>query len=90
MLSAVVQEQVRCAMEVGVSTLGDAARVNLTLGCRMGDATLGDVERTLGVFEAAVAAELEEWRACGWGWGEAAGEECLLLANVRWFGGLAE
>ncbi len=44
-----VQEQVRCAIEVGASTLGDAARVNLTLGCRMGDAPLGDVGRTLGV-----------------------------------------
>jgi hypothetical protein len=36
-------------MEFGFSTLGDAARVNLILGCRMGDATLGDVGRTLGV-----------------------------------------
>ncbi len=35
-------------MEVGASTLGDAVRVNLTLGCAMGDATLGDVGRTLG------------------------------------------
>ncbi len=50
MLSAVVREQVQCAMEVGASTLGDAARVNLTLGCRMGDATLGDVGRILGVL----------------------------------------
>ena len=32
-MSAVVQERVQCAMEVGASTLGDAARVNLTLGC---------------------------------------------------------
>jgi hypothetical protein len=40
---------VQCAMETGVSTLGDATRVNLTLGCRMGDATLGDVGRTLRV-----------------------------------------
>ncbi len=48
MLSSVVQEGVRCAMEVGASTLGDAVRVNLTVGCTMGDATLGDVERTLG------------------------------------------
>ncbi len=39
--------------------------------------------------EAAVAAEQEEGRACGWGWGEAAGEECLL-ANMHWYGGLAE
>jgi hypothetical protein len=37
-------------MEVGASTLGDAARVNLTLGCMMGDATLGDVGRTLGAL----------------------------------------
>ena len=35
-------------MEVGFLTLGDAARVNLTLGCGMGDATLGDVGCTLG------------------------------------------
>jgi hypothetical protein len=48
MLSGVVQEQVQCAMEVGVSTLGDAARGNLTLGCVMDDASLGDVGRTLG------------------------------------------
>jgi hypothetical protein len=60
MLSAVVRERVRCTIEVGASTLGDAARVNLTLGCGMGDATLGDVGRTLGVCEAAVAAEQEE------------------------------
>ncbi len=50
MLSAMVQEQVRCTMEVGASTLGDAARVNLTLGCAMGDATLGDVGCTLGAL----------------------------------------
>jgi hypothetical protein len=50
MLSAVVQEQVQCTIEVGVSTLGDASRVNLTLGCGMGDAALGDVGRTLGVL----------------------------------------
>jgi hypothetical protein len=49
-LSAVVQERVQCAMEVGVSTLGDVARVNLTLGCGTGDATLGDVGCTLGVL----------------------------------------
>ncbi len=42
------KEQVRCAMEVGASTLGDASRVNSTLGCVMGDATLGDVGCTLG------------------------------------------
>jgi hypothetical protein len=47
MLSAVVQEQVQCAMDVGASTLGDAARVNLTVDCAMGDATLGDVGCTL-------------------------------------------
>jgi hypothetical protein len=34
-------------MEVRASTLGDVARVNLTVGCAMGDATLGDVGRTL-------------------------------------------
>ncbi len=43
-----VQEQLQCAMEVGASTLGDAARVNLTVGCAMGDATFGNVRRTLG------------------------------------------
>ncbi len=50
MLSEVVREQVRCTMEVGASTLGDAARVNLTVGCTMGDATLGDAGGTLGVL----------------------------------------
>jgi hypothetical protein len=50
MLLAVEQEQVRCAMEVGASTLGDVVRVNSTLGCRMDDITLGDVGRTLGVL----------------------------------------
>jgi hypothetical protein len=38
----------RCAMEVGASTLGNAMRVNLTVGSAMGDATLGDVGCTLG------------------------------------------
>jgi hypothetical protein len=47
-LSAVVGERVRCAMEVGAFTLRDAARVNLTVGCAMGDAPLGDVGCTLG------------------------------------------
>jgi hypothetical protein len=37
-------------MEVGASTLGDVVRANLTLGCAMGDATLGDVGRTLGAL----------------------------------------
>jgi hypothetical protein len=37
-------------MGVGASTLVDAARVNLTLGCTMGDATLGDVGHTLGAL----------------------------------------
>ncbi len=50
MLSEVVQERVRCTMEVGASTLGDAARVNLTVGCAISDATLGDVGRTLGAL----------------------------------------
>jgi hypothetical protein len=36
-------------MDVGFSTLGDAARVNLTFGCGMGDATLGDVRCNCGV-----------------------------------------
>jgi hypothetical protein len=36
----VVHKQVQCVMEVGASTLEDAARVNLTLGCAMGDATI--------------------------------------------------
>jgi hypothetical protein len=35
---------------VGASTLRDATRVNLTLGCMMGDATLEDVGRTLGAL----------------------------------------
>ncbi len=43
-----VQEQVQCAMEVEASTLGDVARVNSTLSCAIGDATLGDVGHTLG------------------------------------------
>jgi hypothetical protein len=47
MLSAVVQEQVDVQLEVGAPTLGDAARVNSTLGCAIGDATLGDVGCTL-------------------------------------------
>jgi hypothetical protein len=47
-VSVAVRERVRCAMEVGACTLGDAARVNSTVGCAMGDATLGDVGHTLG------------------------------------------
>jgi hypothetical protein len=35
---------------VGASTLGVVAKVNLTVGCVMGDATLGDVGCTLGVL----------------------------------------
>jgi hypothetical protein len=50
LLSAVVRERVRCTIEFGFSTLGDVARVNLTLGCGMGDAILGDVRCTLGVL----------------------------------------
>jgi hypothetical protein len=49
LLSVVVRERFQCAMEFGFSTFRDAARVNLTLGCGMGDATLGDVGPTLGV-----------------------------------------
>jgi hypothetical protein len=37
-------------MEVGTSTLGVAARMNSTFSCAMGDATLGDVGRTLGAL----------------------------------------
>jgi hypothetical protein len=37
-------------MEVGASTLGDAARGNSTVGCMMGDATLGEVGCTLGAL----------------------------------------
>jgi hypothetical protein len=59
MLSAVVQEQVRCTIEVGAFTLGDAVRVNLTVGCTIGDATLGDVGCTLGALQG----------CCGWGAG---------------------
>ncbi len=83
MLSAVVQEQVQCTIKVRASTLGDAVRVNLTFGCTMGDATLGDVGCTFGA---------SEWfcgnRAGGieglWmgGGGESAGEDCFL-AKVR-------
>ncbi len=47
-------------MAVGASTLGDGARVNLTLGCAMGEATLGDVGAPLECCEADVAAEQEE------------------------------
>jgi hypothetical protein len=47
-------------MEVGYSTLGDAARVNLTFGCGMGDATLGDMGRNCECCEVALAAVLEE------------------------------
>jgi hypothetical protein len=50
MWSAAVQEQVQCAIEMGASTLGVAARVNLTFGCAVGDATLGDVGCTLGAL----------------------------------------
>ncbi len=46
--SAAVQNHVRCAMEVGASTHGVVPRMNLIFGCAMGDATLGDVGRTLG------------------------------------------
>jgi hypothetical protein len=35
---------------VGASTHGDVARVNLTVDCVMGDATLGDVGCTLGAL----------------------------------------
>jgi hypothetical protein len=45
-------------MEVGASTLGDAARVNSTVGCTIGDATHGDVGGKC--CEAAVAGEQEE------------------------------
>jgi hypothetical protein len=54
-------------MEVGASTLGDASRVSLAVGCAMGDAILGYVGHTLGASEASVAVEKEEHRACGWG-----------------------
>jgi hypothetical protein len=37
-------------LEVGAPTFGDAARVNSTLGCAMGDATLGDMGCTLGAL----------------------------------------
>jgi hypothetical protein len=37
-------------MKMGASTLGDAAKVNLTLGCGMVDATLEDVGHTLGAL----------------------------------------
>ncbi len=34
---------------IWISTLGDATRVNLTFGCGMGDATLGDKGCNCGV-----------------------------------------
>jgi hypothetical protein len=37
-------------MGVGASTLEVAARVNLTVSCAMGDATLGEVGCTLGTL----------------------------------------
>jgi hypothetical protein len=54
-------------MEVGASTLGDVARVNLTLGCGMVMPPLEMWGTPLECCEAAVAAEQEEQRACGWG-----------------------
>jgi hypothetical protein len=59
-MSAVVRKQVQCTMEVEASTLGDAARVILTLGRGMGDAPLEMWGAPLECHEAAVAAEQEE------------------------------
>jgi hypothetical protein len=36
-----VQECVRCAIEVGASTLGAEGRMNLSFGCAIGAATVG-------------------------------------------------
>jgi hypothetical protein len=44
-------------MEVGASTLGDAARVNFTFSCTLGDAMWG---APLECREVAVAADQEE------------------------------
>ncbi len=60
MLSAVVQEQVQCAMEVEASTLGDAARVNLTLVAGWVMPPLEMWGAPLEHCEAAVAAEQEK------------------------------
>jgi hypothetical protein len=60
--SAEMQEHERCAMEVGASTLGAAVRVNLTFGCAMDDATLGDVGRLKLTF-LGVTTPLETWEA---------------------------
>ena len=76
-------------MEVGASTLGDAARVNLTVGCAMGDATLGDVGRNCGVSSGCFGCRAGGIEGTWMGVGENAGEECML-ANVWWFGGGVE
>jgi hypothetical protein len=52
---------------VGASTLGVAARVNLTVGCMMDDATLVDVGRTLGALGGFCGSGAVEIGACGWG-----------------------
>jgi hypothetical protein len=87
--SAVLREQVRCAMEVGASTLGDATRVNLTVGYVMGDATLGDVGFTLGALGGFCGKGAGGIEGLWMGVGGASGEECLL-ANVRHYGGVAK
>jgi hypothetical protein len=71
-------------MEVGASNLGVAARVNLTFGGAMSDATLGDVGRTLGALGGFCGSGAGGIEGCGWGWVEAAEEECLL-AKVWWY-----
>ncbi len=62
-------------MEVGASTLGDAARLNFTLGCAMGDATLGDVGRTLGALQGCCGCRAGRIEGLWMGMGEAIGEE---------------
>jgi hypothetical protein len=77
--SAAVREHVQRAMEVDDATLGAAARMNLTFGCAMGDAIIGDVGCTLGDSEGLCG--LVVGRKWSLGMGEAVG---LLLVS---FGG---
>ncbi len=87
-------EQVRCAMEVGASTLGVTVRVYMTFGCAMVDATLGDVGCTLGALGGLYGNVAEE--EGGLWMGEvvglpvcrvATGVECFL-ARMQQYGGV--
>jgi hypothetical protein len=95
-----VQEQVLCAMEVGAPTLGIGVRMNLTFGCMMGDATLGNVGRTLGALRGLCGSiagrEGGLWlgkavglMVCCVGVRKATGVKCLL-ARMRQYGGVKE